>query len=79
MAEKVKRWRANWDKPDGVVLVWDAQPYGWKNELRNPEHERPGAVAIDVDGSWWVARGGNDLDGAERWVNIYEAKQEKVR
>lgn len=55
---------------EGVVLFTsmdEPKCYGWKNELRNPEHEAPGAVAIDFYGNIWVAVGGNDYDGAEQW------------
>ncbi|MGP9772199.1 hypothetical protein [Halomonas citrativorans] len=51
----------------GVVLTWQGEEYGWKNELRDPQSERPGAYAIDAKGNTWKAVGGNDYDGAERW------------
>lgn len=66
--EKVEKFRLEWDQPHGVVLVWDSEPYGWKNELRNPESERPGALAIDADLNQWEAQGGDESSGAERWV-----------
>lgn len=66
--EKVEIFRLEWDQPRGVVLVWDSEPYGWKNELRNPESERPGALAIDADSNQWEAQGGDESSGAERWV-----------
>ena len=43
--------------PGGVVLVWRGTAYGWKNELRDPGHERPGALAV----------GGDDYHGAKSW------------
>lgn len=52
----------------GVVLVWESAVYGWKDELRDPGHERPGAVAVDAEGRAWIAEGGNDYDGAHRWT-----------
>lgn len=54
----------------GVVLVFDGEAYGWKNTLRDPQHERPGAMAVDVEGRVWIAKGGNDYDGAERWEPV---------
>lgn len=51
----------------GVVLVFGGEVYGWKNELRDPQHERPGVAAVDVAGNVWIATGGNDYDGAQRW------------
>lgn len=65
-------WRTS--HPDhltaGVVLVWDGRAYGWKDQLRDPQHERPGALAIDVRGNVWEAIGGNDQDGAQTWDEI---------
>ena len=29
----------------GVVLVWAGTAYGWKDRLRDPQHERPGVLA----------------------------------
>jgi len=64
-------WRFEHGKADdGVVLVYDGAAYGWKDCLRDPQHERPGAMAIDAAGSAWFADGGNDYDGAERWLPI---------
>lgn len=67
------RWRSN--QPDdhtqaGVVLIWDGQVYAWKNTLRDAQHERPGAVAVDDRGHVFVAEGGNDYDGAQAWVAL---------
>jgi len=46
-------WRAsNREQPGGVVLVWEGEVYGWKNELRDPASERPGG----------------DYNGAKAWV-----------
>jgi len=55
----------------GLVLVYDGKAYGWKDQLRNPEDERPGAMAVDVLLGVWIAEGGNDQDGAERWVPFH--------
>lgn len=52
----------------GVVLIWEDEVYGWKNALRNAECERPGGIAVDVDGNLFIAEGGNDQDGAVCWV-----------
>ncbi|MCL3946360.1 hypothetical protein M4Z81_25870, partial [Escherichia coli] len=42
------QWRqANQEYLGGVVLLWQGAVYGWKNELRDPQHEQPGAVAVD--------------------------------
>lgn len=63
------QWRqANQENPGGVVLIWQGAVYGWKNELRDPQHEQPGAVAVDETGAVFVAEGGNEYDGAKCWV-----------
>lgn len=56
----------------GVVLIWDGRVYCWKNVLRDPQHERPGAVAVDTEGNMFIAEGGNDDDGAKCWVVFQE-------
>ncbi|EMA6998321.1 hypothetical protein [Klebsiella pneumoniae] len=63
------QWRqANQEHMGGVVLLWQGAAYGWKNELRDPQHEQPGAVAVDETGCVFVAEGGNEYDGARCWV-----------
>ena len=67
-----KQWRErNPDYQGGVVLVWQGQAYGWKNSLRDAFQERPGAFAVDEAGQVSKAEGGNDYDGAERWLELY--------
>jgi hypothetical protein len=64
-------WRAaNQKHRGGVVLVWQAHVYGWKNCLRDAGHERPGAYAIDVNGHVFIAEGGDDYTGAKCWVAV---------
>ncbi|HCA7081296.1 TPA: antirestriction protein ArdR [Citrobacter sedlakii] len=52
----------------GIVLIWNDEVYGWKNCLRDAQHERPGAIAVDATGNVFIAEGGNDYDGAKVWV-----------
>lgn len=64
-----KAWRGrNPEYSGGVVLIWECSVYGWKNKLRDPQHERPGVYAVDEIGHVFVAEGGNDQDGAKCWV-----------
>lgn len=51
----------------GVVVVFDGVANGWMNELRDPQNWQPGCIAADEAGNVWIAQGGNDYDGAERW------------
>lgn len=65
------KWRAvNQEHPGGVVLVWEGVVYGWKNELRDPASERPGAYAVDMAGFVFKAEGGDDYNGAKAWVAV---------
>ncbi|AKK99123.1 MAG: antirestriction protein ArdR [Enterobacter hormaechei] len=70
-----KVWRQrNQEHADScVVLIWDGEAYGWKNVLRDPQHERPGAIAVDAEGNMFIAEGGNDYDGAKCWVVFQES------
>lgn len=69
LVKTASKWREeNPGHQGGIVLIWEESVYGWKNELRNPESEQPGALAIDSDGQIYVAEGGNDYDGATSWV-----------
>ncbi|RMP42135.1 hypothetical protein ALQ26_00518 [Pseudomonas amygdali pv. lachrymans] len=52
------------------MLVWRGEVYGWKNELRNPTSERPGAYAVDKAGLVFQAQGGDDYNGAKAWVAV---------
>lgn len=61
---------ANPHREGGVVLVWQGKAYGWKDQLRNADHERPGVYAVDTDGYVSVAEGGNATDGAKYWVAL---------
>ena len=54
----------------GVVLIWNGSVYGWKDKLRNAEHERPEAIAVDPLGNLFIAQGGNDQTGAKHWVVV---------
>ena len=56
----------------GIVLVYAGQVYGWKNELREPHQERPGALAVSARNCVWLAYGGNDQDGAKSWELAYK-------
>jgi hypothetical protein len=65
------KWRTgNQEHPGGVVLVWECEVYGWKDELRDPESERPGAYAVDKAGLVFKAEDGDDYNGAKAWVAV---------
>lgn len=56
----------------GVVLLWNGRVYGWKDSLRDAGHERPGALAVDIEGRIYEAQGGSDEAGAAAWVVVPE-------
>jgi hypothetical protein len=45
--------------------------------LRDPQHERPGAIAIDSSEHIFIAEGGNEYDGSKCWV-VLENKKELI-
>lgn len=64
-------WRSTYhNRPGGVVLIWQGTAYGWKDCLRDPAHEQPGAYAVDDEGHIFIAEGGNEYDGAKAWVAV---------
>ncbi|MCF5197131.1 antirestriction protein ArdR [Pseudomonas syringae] len=65
------KWRAgNQEHREGVVLMWDGEVYGWKDELRDPASERLGACALDKAGVDLKAEGGGDYNGAKACVAV---------
>jgi hypothetical protein len=68
--EAAKRWRERFGYAGrgGVVVVFDGEGQGWVNELRNPDHWRPGCVAVDEAGRTWIAVAGNERNGAAMWM-----------
>jgi len=67
------KWRKeNRGHSGGVVLVYGGKVYGWKNELRDPSHEKPGACAVDHNGVVFVATGGDSYNGAQCWERTSE-------
>lgn len=71
---RAEAYRRNHPTPlvGGVVVFYDGKICGWMNRLRDPESWRPGCIAADSNGDHWIARGGNEYDGAEEWVQLNE-------
>lgn len=67
-----RRYRKAWGKVGvgGVVCVFDGAAYCWKNELRDPQDEMPGSIAVSESGEMWQAVGGDARLGAASWVRI---------
>lgn len=67
------KWRAEQSESwysTGVVLIWNGEVYGWTHILLEPRKEQPGAIAVDHEGHVFRAEGGDDYNGAKRWVTI---------
>ena len=71
MTKQAREYITERKMPGGIVLFFDGNIYGWKDRLRNPECEQPGAIAIDQHGNQWMARGGDSYNGARRWVLLW--------
>jgi hypothetical protein len=69
MMNTVNKWRTNNIErvAGGVIVVCDDEIQGWVNELRDPEHWRPGCIAINENGELYLATGGDDQNGAKSW------------
>ena len=67
-------WRQNnQEHTGGIVCIWERSAYCWKNELRDPNHERPGVYAVSEDGQVFIAQGGDYSNGAKQWVEVAPA------
>ncbi|MDH4845074.1 antirestriction protein ArdR [Pseudomonas sp. BN605] len=71
LQKTAQNWRdSNQCNQGGIVLVWQGTVYGWKNELRDPQHEQPGAIAVDPTGQVFIAEGGDAYNGATHWSPV---------
>lgn len=65
-------WRK--EHPDfsgyGFVLIFAGEVSGWKAEITRPGTVCPGTHAYGVDGSEFLAEGGDETSGAMRWTPI---------
>lgn len=71
-AHHAKNWKTSKKikAEGGVVVFYDAEPCGWMNELRDPDHWVPGCIAVDEAGNEWRTVGGDPQHGALRWEVI---------
>lgn len=74
--EEAKHWRQEYGNPQiektGFVLFFQGKIYGWKNALsiNNARTERPGVIAVDIEGTQYQAVGGCDKNGAQKWEKV---------
>jgi hypothetical protein len=52
----------------GVVVIFEGAVNGWVDRLRNPDHWRPGCIAVDEQGRTWSTTGGTEQGGALMWL-----------
>ncbi len=72
-SEIAKKWREEYGGKSckgGLIVICNGVAQGWINELRDPNHWEPGCIVVDESGQGWVAVGGTDRDGAERWEQL---------
>lgn len=55
----------------GFVLIYEDEVTGWKQRLLHPETELPGAYAVGVDSTIFLACGGDRMRGALSYRQIY--------
>lgn len=68
-----KQWRK--DNPQysgGYVLFCDGVVTGWKRELKNPETEMQGSLAISENNEIFISFGGDDINGSTGWKAVAE-------
>lgn len=61
----------------GFVILYRGEICGWMLFLSNPQGYCPGCIAVDADLNCWLSVGGNDYDGAEKWV-VHQTGQRLV-
>lgn len=65
---KARAYRELRDLKGGFVVFYEGEVAGWSHDFPRAEAYVPCCVAVDVVGKEWVALGGNEHEGAQRWV-----------
>lgn len=69
----VKQWRKNNPQySGGFVTLCDGVVTGWKLELKHPETEAPGSLAISENEEIFISFGGDDVNGSIGWKPVTE-------
>lgn len=68
--DTAKQWREQhgYVGRGGVVVLYQGEVQSWVNKLRNPEHWRPGCIAVDEEGRSWITLAGTEQNGALMWL-----------
>lgn len=71
LSDKAAEYRHQNGRDTGYVIIGtDGDVAGWTIDLSRPYGWMPCCIAIDKVGNQWLARGGDDYNGAKRWEEI---------
>ena len=72
--EIAQNWRDQARRPEhikhGYVVIHNGTVTGWISTLYSPSDWVAGCVAVGTNGHEWVAVGGTEIDGAEKWERV---------
>lgn len=54
----------------GYVRIFQGKAYGWCAEKGEANTERPTALIVSLSGEIFEATGGNDSNGAKKWIKL---------
>ena len=68
--KRIKQFRKRWGQTEGFVVVSPSNTIG--GHMKNLDYTDwfPGSIAVDKDNNKWIAVGGDNQNGAERWEKI---------
>ena len=67
---KAKSYRSELGHQGGFVIFSGSEAVAWVKDLQGLRTYVPGCIAVDEHGTEWVATGGDDYDGAEKWEQV---------
>ena len=70
--QKIEQYRKVNGLEDSIFVI--VSPHnvisGWMSVLGNNNYFIPGSCAYNINGDKWIATGGNDFKGSERWEKL---------
>lgn len=55
----------------GYVIVYEGSACSWRDSVRNPETEKPNAYLVGLsEDEIYLAKGGDDYNGASDWAKV---------
>lgn len=58
----------------GLVVIHHNKVVGWTCDTRSTRGWLPGCVAVAINGDCYIAKGGDELVGADRWDKWLQEK-----